>query len=73
MLSFVVAIAIFIFQDDHIQQEIVAAPAGIVLFLLVWEISVHWKSSSGEPGTLWQMIKNRFKIMDHHPTDASKV
>lgn len=73
MLSFVTAIAIFTFQDDRIQEEIVAAPAGIVLFLLVWEISIHWKSSSGKSGTLWQRIKGRFERIVYSPRGNSEV
>lgn len=41
MLAFVIAIAIFAFQDQGVQQGIVAVPAVIVLFLLVWEINIH--------------------------------
>lgn len=73
MLSFVITIAIFSFQDAKIQQEIVAAPAVIVLILLVWEISIHWKSSSGEEGTLWQRIKKRLKLVDRYPHEDPEV
>lgn len=67
MLSFVIAIAIFTFQDDGIQQGIVAIPAFIVLILLTWEINIHWKASSGKSGTLLQRIKIQCKLILHIP------
>ncbi len=65
MLSFVIAIAVFTFQDDSIQQGIVAVPAAIVLFLLVCEVKVHWKASTGKRGTLLQRVKIRCKLLLH--------
>ncbi len=62
MLSFVIAIAILTFQDDDVQQGIVAVPAFIVLILLAWEINTHWKASSGGRYTLLQRIKVQLRI-----------
>ncbi len=63
MLSFVIAIAIFAFQDDSIQQGVVAVPAAIVLFLLVCEINIHWKW--GKHGTPWEQLRGKHVSFSH--------
>ncbi len=45
MLTFVIAIAYLCFRTSTAQRAITAVLSGIVSSLVIWEISVHWKSS----------------------------
>lgn len=63
MVTLVIAIAFLCFEISDAQRGVLAFIAALVTILVGWEINVHWKSSTGEPGTFMQRIRVRTKSL----------
>lgn len=75
MVTLVIAIAFLCFEMNDAQRGVLAFIAALVVILVAWEINVHWKSSTGEPGTLLQRTQVRMKSLVgfFKPKDAKQV